>query len=127
MKFGSFEGSSEELKDIVENHGFKPENFLDNSPRFIPNIWAVYILSGILTILFISLSIFDLNDNLKKAFIIISFVLLIANSSLIHLKFNNWFVTSLIFIGGIIILSLSLNIVTTEQALKELKEIKIQK
>ncbi|KQR93282.1 hypothetical protein ASG01_08780 [Chryseobacterium sp. Leaf180] len=125
MKIGSFEGTPQELKDICENHGFKPEDFFEKpNKKDKPYLVYIFVLSSILTALFTILWTAGLNEIYSKILIIISLILLIFLVIICHLRFNNIYITVIILLSGITILSLSVNLITIQEALKEMRDLR---
>lgn len=122
MKIGLFEGTPDELRDACENHGFKSSDFLTTPGRFQPKIWALILL----VILFAAISIIlwtsELPSNLNKALIIFNLILIVIIAIIVHLRFEKGFITTITFLGGLIILSVCLDYVTPKDAINEIKE-----
>jgi|GEM_PF-1268190 len=126
MKLGSFEGTPEELKDVCENHGFDASDFLNSPTRFQPKMWIIYLAILIFSILSVCIWTIEISSTLLKVLIILNLVIVIFITALVHLRFEKWFITVLSFLGGLIILSVSLGYVTPKDAINELKNTVIQ-
>jgi len=122
MKIGSFEGTPDELKDVCENHGFTSSDFLTTPARFQPKLWALIVFVVLFTVLSIVLWTGELSSNWNKALIIINLILIIIIAILVHLRFDKWLVSVITFLGGLIVLSVSLDYVTPKDAIEEMKE-----
>jgi succinate-acetate transporter protein len=122
MKIGSFEGTTEEYKDVCENHGFTSSDFLTTPARFQPKVWALIVFVILFTILSILLWTCDLSSNWNKSLIIINLILIIIIAIVVHLRFDKWLISVITFLGGLIVLSVSLDYVTPKDAINEMKE-----
>jgi hypothetical protein len=122
MKFGSFEGTPDELKNVCENHGFDPSSFIKTPPKFRPKLWIVITLISVFTIISICTWTIDLPETAIKAGTILNLVLVIVITAIIHLRFERWELTALSFFGGLIVLSMSLGFITPKEAINDLKD-----
>ncbi len=66
--------------------------------------------------------IFPMGDILSKIFIVSAFVLAFITTITIHLKYDKWEVTSITFLGCLVVLSLCLGILTPKQAIDKLQK-----
>ena len=122
MKFGNFEGTPQELKDVCENHGFDPSTFLNTPPRFKPKLWFLVSVVILFTMVSVLIWVLPLSESWLKALTIINLTLTIVSAVVIQLKFNNAWITGISFFGGLLIIAVSLNYITPKEAIKELKE-----
>ncbi len=122
MKLGSFEGTTDELQDVCENHGFNASDFLNTPTRYQPKVWALILFVILFTISNIILWTIELSTNWDKIFIISNLILTIIIAVAVHLRFEKWPITVITFLGGLIILSVSLGYVTPKEAIDEMKE-----
>lgn len=126
MKFGSFEGTPEELKNVCENHGFDPTAFLDTPARFRPRIWGVITCIVAFTFISVCLWTFVMPRALYNSLTLINIIIVIITTALVHLRFEKWPITALSFIGGLIVLSVSLGYMTPKDAINEMKDKALQ-
>jgi len=123
MKFGTFEGTPAELNDVCENHGFKPDDFLNTPTRFQPKIWALICFIVVFAVISVLLwTIVDMSQGIYKTLIIINLILTIIITIIVQLRFDKWIVTVVTFLGSLIILSVSLDYVTPKDAIDEMKD-----
>jgi Na+/H+ antiporter NhaD/arsenite permease-like protein len=62
-----------------------------------------------------------------KSLTIINIIVVILLTGIVHLRFEKWSLTVLAFIGGLIVLSLSLGYITPKEAIDNLKDKVLQK
>src|SRR3970282_2683875 len=96
MKIGNIEGTREEIKGFIEDHGLKAADLLQmpNIEKRIRNVWVV--LAFTVFILFSILLHFIGNSNaLYIPSVILSIAIGVWGTILIQLKYKNWGATSI--------------------------------
>ena len=124
MKLPGFEGTSQEFADMITNHGFKPQQFLNTNTYKVH--WLVLTMSVIaFAVLVFFLYITKSNQHLYVGLFICSVIFLAIICCMVHLKFKEGVVTSLVFFIGSVILGFSVGNLTPKEAVKKITEHKI--
>lgn len=117
-----FKGTPEELKYVCENHNFEPTVFFKNPNNLKLKTWM--FIGLIILFIVVSLLIWgvELHELLRMLLILIDFILVFVITSFVHLKYDNSLITLFAFIGAVVILSISLGILTPEEAIDDIKK-----
>lgn len=121
MKLGKFEGTPDELKNVVENHGFNPELFIDIKTYKI-KLWILWAIIAVFVILSCFLYKLPTNSTLYLLFFIINLVVLATIITMVHLKYRLWLITSFIFFIGGVIIGLSVGVLTPKEAANDIRK-----
>ena len=121
MKIGNFDGTTQEFNDLIENHGFNPEAFLDIKDPPLDKKW-LYIPSGLLLTLII---IMLLIDNLNGKYFALLFITGLAIGSwlivCVQLRFKNSIATFVSAMCLLLILLVSSGVVDPKDTPQYLK------
>jgi len=126
IKLGGFEieGETADIKDIFKDNNFDLNKYLNtNLPH---NTFHVMWLIGSVLLFFVLcccqyVDLFE-NKNLKYILILSLFLSLGVFTILLHLKFNNIYITGIGIGFGILIICVALGVLTPKEAAKDIKK-----
>lgn len=123
MKLGPFDGSTKEFNDLVENHGFNPENFLQDTKQNLNNIWIIIpIISFIIAFTFLTLFP-PQNTDFQTLIFLLGCCAGIWLSVSVQIKSKNFYATSVVAIGSVLIMLVAIGLITPIEMVEHLKEI----
>ncbi|CAM4049728.1 hypothetical protein SAMN06265348_101588 [Pedobacter westerhofensis] len=121
MKFGRFEGDSQEFKDVCENLGYDPKIFFEVKSHKI-NTWA--LVGAIVAYVIVNIFLFKTlsTDDWYTALFITAIVLWGVICVLVHLKFAEKIATTLTVVTGLAVICYAVKISTPKDTIKELNK-----
>jgi len=124
MKLGRFEGTNKEIRDLIENYGLKPENYIEKTPaqikiRFIIAPASILMFALLLLALFSS----ECSSTLLTLFYLIGLGGCTWLTGSIQLRYKNATATFVIAIGSLILILIASGISSVKEAAELIKDI----
>jgi hypothetical protein len=120
MKLKEIEGTPEEIGKICTEQNFSLNDYLHDKPK-IP-IWVILTFPVLFLVGCCILWVSDLSETFQRILFLLNIMFLGVSSISIHLKYKQWTVSFITAFIGLIMLSVSLNLLTPEEAIKTFKE-----
>ncbi len=124
MKVKEIEGTPEEIGKICEEQNFSLHDYLHDKPK-ISN-WVFFTIGFLFLVSCCILWTVTLTETVQRIIFLSNLSLLGTLTVILHLKYGKWIVTVIAGFFGLIMLSVSLNILTPEEAINTIKEKLIQ-
>jgi hypothetical protein len=120
MKVKEIEGTPEEIGKICHEQNFSLNDYLHDKPK-VSN-WT-FIAIGVFFLVFCCiLWTVTLIETVQRIFFLSNLMLLGILTVILHLKYEKWIVTIIAGFFGLMMLSVSLNILTPKEAINTIQE-----
>jgi energy-coupling factor transporter transmembrane protein EcfT len=120
MKIKDIEGTPEEIGKLCSEHDFSLNDYLHDKSNF--KKWVVPTLSVVFFVICSILWTVQIPEVLQRILFLFSLLLLGWLIAILQLKYGNTYVSFFATLFGLIMLSVSLNILTPKDAIKTLRE-----
>lgn len=124
MKLGKFDGSKEEIQNLLIDNGFNISDYIGKPFKVMNNKWL--IIPSIMFVLFLILIIYigNPNDKLCKIMFLMTFGSGIWLASCVQIRFKNGSVTIIVIIGLVLILLLASGYILPKEIIDIIKKFK---
>jgi len=123
MKIGNFDGTSEEFNDLVENHGFNPNDFLETKETILDRKWLL-IPVGLIIVVLLILSFSSLNGKYFTATFVAGLAFCSWLIVCVQIRFKNSFATFVSAMCLLLLLLVSGGIMDPKDTPQYLKDMK---
>jgi hypothetical protein len=123
MKIGTLEGSPQEIKDLVDNHGLRIEDYLETPTGALAKRWLL-APAGVVAL---SLILMAVIPGLSHQALILLFVLGLAGGTwltvAVEIRFRNTVATSAVAIGVLLALLVAAGLIAPRETIDELRKL----
>jgi hypothetical protein len=121
MKLGPFEGTAEELRDVVQNHGLDIEALFERPGSSLAKLWLI-LPSVAFALVCLLIWILEARLSVTIGLAIVGVLFATWASASVQLKFKNGLATSCVAVGGLLVLLLSCRVMPLRETIDIAKQ-----